>query len=278
MTSALFLLRAVQMGLTITDLDNLEYGTVIDMMTESAPATKDPRRPSIATDIKPSSDRPAPPRMFRARSAENTGAHPITDSRPGAAQAISRHTAGMAIASRKNESIPSPNRIPIMKLNAQKKKVPARATPRDVRNSHVYAMGHVIDEMAKATPYAPQTTAIGIVSPARNLPMRGAVGILARLCWMMLPHTTDADAMDTMGSAMRMCDASTFADCTGPMMAATGRYSKGIAGTMRKKNRTAALPESVFIWSRNDVRIGRAFSSSGISCPDMCDGLHHPFG
>lgn len=36
MTSALFLLRAVQMGLTLDDLDGLEYGTVVDMMTESA--------------------------------------------------------------------------------------------------------------------------------------------------------------------------------------------------------------------------------------------------
>ena len=36
MTTALFLLRAVQMGLSIADLDGLEYGTVIDMMTESA--------------------------------------------------------------------------------------------------------------------------------------------------------------------------------------------------------------------------------------------------
>ncbi len=34
MTSALFLLRAVQMGLTLDDLDGLEYGTVVDMMTE----------------------------------------------------------------------------------------------------------------------------------------------------------------------------------------------------------------------------------------------------
>jgi hypothetical protein len=127
------------------------------------------------------------------------------------------------MASKKNESIPSPNRIPIMKLKAQKKKVPARATPRDVRNSPVYAMGHVIAEMTKATPYAPQTTAIGIMSPARNLPTREAVGILLRLSWMMLPHTADADAMDTTGSAMRMRDARTFADWTGPTMAATGR-------------------------------------------------------
>jgi hypothetical protein len=36
MTSALFLLRAVQLGLTLDDLDSLEYGTVVDMMTESA--------------------------------------------------------------------------------------------------------------------------------------------------------------------------------------------------------------------------------------------------
>jgi len=36
MTSALFLLRAYQMGLRIDDLDTLEYGAVLDMMTESA--------------------------------------------------------------------------------------------------------------------------------------------------------------------------------------------------------------------------------------------------
>lgn len=36
MTLGLFLLRAVQMGLSISDLDGLEYGTVTDMMTESS--------------------------------------------------------------------------------------------------------------------------------------------------------------------------------------------------------------------------------------------------
>lgn len=36
MTLALFLLRAVQMGLTLSDLDSLERGTVFDMMTESS--------------------------------------------------------------------------------------------------------------------------------------------------------------------------------------------------------------------------------------------------
>lgn len=36
MTLGLFLLRTFQMGLSMTDLDCLEYGTVIDMMTESA--------------------------------------------------------------------------------------------------------------------------------------------------------------------------------------------------------------------------------------------------
>ena len=35
MTTALFLLRVVQMGLRLEDLDSLEYGAVIDMMTES---------------------------------------------------------------------------------------------------------------------------------------------------------------------------------------------------------------------------------------------------
>ena len=36
MTTALFLLRAVQMGLSLDDLDCLEYGIVSDMMTEAA--------------------------------------------------------------------------------------------------------------------------------------------------------------------------------------------------------------------------------------------------
>ena len=36
MTTALFVLRAVQMGLTMDDLDGLEYGTVVDMMTENS--------------------------------------------------------------------------------------------------------------------------------------------------------------------------------------------------------------------------------------------------
>lgn len=36
MTLGLFLLRTAQMGLTIDDMDGLEYGTIIDMMTESS--------------------------------------------------------------------------------------------------------------------------------------------------------------------------------------------------------------------------------------------------
>lgn len=36
MTTALFLLRAFQMNLTMDDLDGLEYGMIIDMMTESS--------------------------------------------------------------------------------------------------------------------------------------------------------------------------------------------------------------------------------------------------
>ena len=35
MTVGLFLLRAFQMGLRMDDLDGLEYGTVLDMMTEA---------------------------------------------------------------------------------------------------------------------------------------------------------------------------------------------------------------------------------------------------
>lgn len=36
MTLGLFLLRTAQIGLTIDDMDGLEYGTIIDMMTESS--------------------------------------------------------------------------------------------------------------------------------------------------------------------------------------------------------------------------------------------------
>lgn len=36
MTTALFLLRAVQIGLTLADLDDLEFGMVMDMATESS--------------------------------------------------------------------------------------------------------------------------------------------------------------------------------------------------------------------------------------------------
>jgi hypothetical protein len=36
MTLGLFLLRTSQLGLSMTDLDSLEYGTIIDMMTEAA--------------------------------------------------------------------------------------------------------------------------------------------------------------------------------------------------------------------------------------------------
>ncbi len=36
MTTALFLLRVIQAGLTIADLDDLEIGTVFDILTESA--------------------------------------------------------------------------------------------------------------------------------------------------------------------------------------------------------------------------------------------------
>lgn len=35
MTLALFLLRTVQLGLSISELDGLEYGTVVDMMIEA---------------------------------------------------------------------------------------------------------------------------------------------------------------------------------------------------------------------------------------------------
>lgn len=35
MTTALFVLRAIQIGLTIDDLDCLEYGEVVDLLTET---------------------------------------------------------------------------------------------------------------------------------------------------------------------------------------------------------------------------------------------------
>jgi len=35
MTSALLVLRAFQLGLSLDDLDSLEYGMVMDMLTES---------------------------------------------------------------------------------------------------------------------------------------------------------------------------------------------------------------------------------------------------
>lgn len=35
MTTAVFVLRAVQLGLALEDLDGLEYGAVIDMMIEA---------------------------------------------------------------------------------------------------------------------------------------------------------------------------------------------------------------------------------------------------
>lgn len=35
MNTALYLLRVVQLGLRIDDLDNLEVGTILDMITES---------------------------------------------------------------------------------------------------------------------------------------------------------------------------------------------------------------------------------------------------
>jgi hypothetical protein len=36
MTTALFLLRAFELGLHVEDLDSLEYGVVLDMMTEAS--------------------------------------------------------------------------------------------------------------------------------------------------------------------------------------------------------------------------------------------------
>lgn len=47
MTTALFLLRSVQMGLSIDDLDGLEYGAVLDMMTESS--NDDVNYPTLAS-------------------------------------------------------------------------------------------------------------------------------------------------------------------------------------------------------------------------------------
>lgn len=36
MNTAVYLLRAVQLGLSMMDLENLEEGIIVDMMTESA--------------------------------------------------------------------------------------------------------------------------------------------------------------------------------------------------------------------------------------------------
>lgn len=36
MSTALYLLRCVQLGLSLAELDVLEYGTIIDMFTEAA--------------------------------------------------------------------------------------------------------------------------------------------------------------------------------------------------------------------------------------------------
>ena len=36
MTLGLFLLRAFQLGLSMVDLDSLEYGAIVDMMTEAS--------------------------------------------------------------------------------------------------------------------------------------------------------------------------------------------------------------------------------------------------
>lgn len=36
MTTALFVLRAIQAGLSLNDLDSLEYGVVVDIITEAS--------------------------------------------------------------------------------------------------------------------------------------------------------------------------------------------------------------------------------------------------
>ena len=36
MTTALYLLRCIQLGLSLSELDFIEYGQIIDMMTEAA--------------------------------------------------------------------------------------------------------------------------------------------------------------------------------------------------------------------------------------------------
>ena len=51
MTLGLFLLRAVQMGLTIDDLDGLEWGIVFDMMTESSNDDYDYKRVASQEDF-----------------------------------------------------------------------------------------------------------------------------------------------------------------------------------------------------------------------------------
>lgn len=51
MNLALFLLRAIQVGLRLEDLDCLEYGTVFDMITESANDNCDYRQVATQDDF-----------------------------------------------------------------------------------------------------------------------------------------------------------------------------------------------------------------------------------
>ena len=51
MTTPLFVLRAVQLGLHMADLDSLDFGTVVDMMTESSNDSYDYKRVANQADF-----------------------------------------------------------------------------------------------------------------------------------------------------------------------------------------------------------------------------------
>lgn len=51
MTTALYLLRAVQVGLHFADLEELEFGDVVDMMTESANDTTEYKQVATQNDF-----------------------------------------------------------------------------------------------------------------------------------------------------------------------------------------------------------------------------------
>lgn len=51
MNTAVYLLRAKQMGLTISDMENLEEGMIVDMLTESVNDTAEYREMASQEDM-----------------------------------------------------------------------------------------------------------------------------------------------------------------------------------------------------------------------------------